>query len=338
MHTAIDLFCGAGGVTVGLKQAGYKVLAAVELDPTAAKAYRLNHPDVSLWEQDVCEVTGPALVNELELARGELDLLAACPPCQGFSRLRTKNGSRRNRDARNQLIFEVLRLARSLRPKAVMLENVPKVATSTHFKSFRYGMEALGYHIVWKVLDAAEYGVPQRRRRLVLLASRLSQPEFARPATKKKTVREAIAHLATPHQSNDRLHNYPVSRSEKVKAIIGKIPKNGGSRSALSKQLDCHKKLKGFWDVYGRMAWDEPAPTITSGCINPSKGRYLHPYQNRAITLREAALLQTFPARYRLPIEAGVYPLALLIGNALPPELIRRQALALRQVFADNGA
>ena len=188
MHTAIDLFCGAGGVTVGLKQAGYKVLAAVELDPTAAKAYRLNHPDVSLWEQDVCEVTGPALVNELELARGELDLLAACPPCQGFSRLRTKNGSRRNRDARNQLIFEVLRLARSLRPKAVMLENVPKVATSTHFKSFRYGMEALGYHIVWKVLDAAEYGVPQRRRRLVLLASRLSQPEFARPATKKKTV------------------------------------------------------------------------------------------------------------------------------------------------------
>ena len=147
-------------------------------------------------------------------------------------------------------------------------------------------------------------------------------------------MRDFIANLAPPRRSRDELHNYRTRPSKKVRDLIKKIPRDGGSRIALGKehQLQCHRRLDGFWDVYGRMAWDQPAPTITGGCINPSKGRFLHPSANRAITLREAALLQTFPKSYRFSLERGRYPAALLIGNALPPEFIRRHAKALLEI------
>lgn len=174
---------------------------------------------------------------------------------------------------------------------------------------------------------------PKRRRRLVLLASIDKTPAFARASDSKATVGQAIASLAIPQKSRDPLHNYSTDRSPKIENRIRKIPRDGGSRSALGArgQLDCHKKFSGFRDVYGRMAWGEPAPTITCGCINPSKGRFLHPDQHRAITLREAALLQTFPKTYRFSLEKGRYKVAELIGNALPPEFIRRHAVALRE-------
>jgi DNA (cytosine-5)-methyltransferase 1 len=212
-----------------------------------------------------------------------------------------------------------------------MLENVPGLAENRRFVAFRKELESQGYCVKWDVLNAADYGVPQRRRRLVLLASMLGEPEFAPKARNYRTVRQFIANLPTPEQSRDPLHNYSVQRSEKVFDLIAGIPPDGGSRRALGskKQLPCHKRTMGFWDVYGRMAWDKPAPTITGGCINPSKGRFLHPKEDRAITLREAALLQTFPKSYCFPLDQGRYPVALLIGNALPPEFIRRHAGAL---------
>jgi DNA (cytosine-5)-methyltransferase 1 len=131
------------------------------------------------------------------------------------------------------------------------------------------------------------------------------------------------------------LHNYLVApRAPHIEKLIKAIPKDGGSRTDLGEewQLECHKKSDGFKDVYGRMAWDSLSPTITGGCVNPSKGRFLHPTENRAITLREAALLQTFPKNYRFPLSRGKFPAALLIGNALPPEFIRRHAEALLEV------
>jgi len=331
--TAIDLFCGAGGLSEGLRQAGFAVMGAVELDALACRTYRLNHNRVKLWKMDITCLSGAAMMNELKIQPGELDLLAACPPCQGFSTMRTKNGTRRNRDSRNDLIFDVLRIIRAMKPKSVMLENVPGLAENRRFVAFRKGLESLGYRLKWDVLNTVDFAVPQRRRRLVLLASRVAEPEFAPKAVRYRTVRQFIGRLTPPERSRDPLHNYSVQRSKKVADLIRRIPRNGGSRMALGveEQLPCHQRLEGFWDVYGRMAWDEPAPTITGGCINPSKGRFLHPRANRAITLREAALLQTFPKSYRFPLDKGRYSVALLIGNALPPEFIRRHAMALRE-------
>jgi DNA (cytosine-5)-methyltransferase 1 len=332
---AVDLFCGAGGLSEGLRQAGYNVIGAVELDTLACSTYRLNHKRVKLWEMDITHLSGATMMKALKLLPGDLDLLAACPPCQGFSTMRTKNGTRRNRDSRNDLIFDVLRIIRSMRPRSVMLENVPGLAKNRRYVAFRKGLESLGYRVKWNVLNTVDFAVPQRRRRLVLLASRLCEPEFAPKTGNYQTVRHFIGNLPTPERSQDPLHNYSVRRSKKIENLIRKIPPNGGSRMALGlkAQLPCHKRLDGFKDVYGRMAWDKPAPTITGGCINPSKGRFLHPRANRAITLREAALLQTFPATYRFPLDRGRYPVALLIGNALPPEFIRRHAQQVRKAL-----
>src|SRR5207248_396828 len=146
-------------------------------------------------------------------------LLAACPPCQGFSTMRTKNGTRWNRDRRNDLIFEVLRFVVSTRPKCVMLENVPRLAFNQRYREFRRSLETLGYLVKWDILDAVNFGVPQRRRRLVMLASRLSEPLFAPYAGTIRTVRQAIKRLTSPTRSRDSLHNYRSSLSRKVKAL-----------------------------------------------------------------------------------------------------------------------
>jgi DNA (cytosine-5)-methyltransferase 1 len=340
MPRAVDLFSGAGGLTEGLRQAGYKVVGAVEKDPLACEAYKLNHPAVKLWDVDITTLSGSALMEGLGMEKGELDLLAACPPCQGFSAMRTKNGRRWNKDFRNSLIFEVLRFVRAFRPKAVMLENVPGLAESRKFADFKRSLRALKYKVEDDVLNVVDFSVPQRRRRLILLASRTGKPKFSRKALRRKTVRESFEGLTPPTRSRDPLHNYSSNRSKKIQELIKKIPKNGGSRMALGwrGQLECHKKMEGFKDVYGRMSWNKPSPTITGGCINPSKGRFLHPQSNRAITLREAALLQTFPRSYRFPLTNGRFSAALLIGNALPPEFIRRHAKALMKSALQTAA
>ena len=159
---------------------------------------------------------------------------------------------------------------------------------------------------------------------MILLAGMESKIEFAKKARCKRTVFDAIGGLPAAGKSGDKLHDLPERRTEKVKKLIRMIPKNGGSRRDLGKrrQLACHKKCDGFKDVYGRMGWGKQAPTITSGCTNPSKGRFLHPEENRAITLREAALLQTFPKDYYFPPDKGKGKVALMIGNALPIKFI----------------
>jgi DNA-cytosine methyltransferase len=167
---AIDLFSGCGGLTLGLKQAGFRVVAAIEMEKTAADAYRKNHPEVKLKKQNIERLVAYKLMEELMLKRGQLDLLAGCPPCQGFSVLRTQNGARSTEDKRNSLVFEMLRFARVFRPKAIMMENVPKLLDHPSFTELCSKLTQIGYSLTCSVKDAAQYGVPQRRRRLILLA------------------------------------------------------------------------------------------------------------------------------------------------------------------------
>ena len=331
--TAIDLFSGCGGLTVGLKQAGFDVKAAVEIDNKAQETYKLNHPNIKLYEHDIRNIDPKRLMSDLGIKRGELTLLAGCPPCQGFSRLRTRNKAFSVYDPRNELIREFLRFTEALLPKTIMMENVPALANDDVFKHVCETLSALGYRHTVNVLDAADYNVPQRRKRLILLASRVHVPKHAEKSETRISVRDAFSNVGSPSKTKDKVHAVPERRTAHVKHLISLIPKNGGSRSDLPENmvLACHKKSNGFKDVYGRMSWDNVAPTITSGCINPSKGRFLHPSYNRTITLREAALLQGFPIDYKFDVSHGKESIALMIGNALPPPFIAAHARALTE-------
>jgi len=337
--TAVDLFSGCGGLTEGLKQAGFRVIGAVECDSLAAETYHANHDDVHLIRRDIRRISASSLMKDLGLRKGSLALLAGCPPCQGFSAIRTRNGGKRVRDARNDLIYEFLRFARALKPKAIMMENVPALARNRRLKELVKSLSSLGYFCSVRVLDAANYAVPQRRRRVVMLASVDQEIPIAKPSRSERSVKDAIGHLkGKAGRTRDKLHYMPGKRSDLTERRIRAIPKNGGSRSSLPAdlKLKCHDHTDGFKDVYGRMRWDAVAPTITGGCINPSKGRFLHPSEHRAITLREAALLQTFPKRYYFSLAQGRFPAALMIGNALPPEFVRRHASQVRN-FLNKG-
>jgi DNA (cytosine-5)-methyltransferase 1 len=217
-----------------------------------------------------------------------------------------------------------------------MIENVPALTKNVRFQRMRRELHSLGYETVVRVLDAADYAVPQRRKRLIMLASKVHTPVLAEKASKRVTVRQAFDGMSSPKSTRDKLHRVGENRSSEVRKLISLIPKNGGSRSDLPSEyeLECHRRSDGFHDVYGRMFWDDVAPTITSGCHNPSKGRFLHPSRNRTITLREAAVLQGFPRRYRFNVDHGKGSIALMIGNALPPPFIAAHAGALRKGLA----
>jgi len=331
---AIDLFSGCGGTSLGIKNAGFRVIAAVENDPLAVATYRKNLRDVQVWARDIRRLAVKEVMAYHKLGRGGLDLLAGCPPCQAFSALPRLNGRRRVRDKKSKdLVFQYLRFVRKLLPKVVLIENVPRLIKDYRFNQVRKALRHLGYVGKPIVLDAAHFGVPQRRRRMVFIASRVGPIQYAAPAAKSKslTVKDTIGRLPRPAKSRDALHKLPEDRCDRVKALIAAIPKNGGSRTALGvkQQLRCHEECDGFNDVYGRMAWGKVAPTITGGCVNPSKGRFLHPTQNRAMTLREAALLQTFPLRYWFSLERGKFAAAQMIGNAFPPILARKHAFCI---------
>lgn len=324
--TAIDLFAGAGGVTTGLKAAGATVLAAVELDPIASATYSANHPEVRLVTNDINDIVPAQLMRMAGLVPGELTLLAACAPCQGYSSL----GPRRPDDPRNELVARVADFVEVFRPRAVAFENVPQLAKDARFGAFVARLRELGYGLRPDVVDAAEFRVPQRRRRLVALAvDGLSNDQV--PALKPIHVkyddgldpfwvRHAFAELPSL-DSGDPLHAsraYPPL----VLARIRAVPKDGGSRRDLPPELRlrCHERLgNNSASVYGRMRWDAVSPTLTTRCSSPSCGRFLHPEEDRAITLREAAVLQTFPLDYCF--EGGRMAIEAQVGNAIPVRL-----------------
>ena len=344
-RVAIDLFAGCGGLTLGLQKAGFQVVGAVEIDPLAVATYKENHRDVVVWggirkggilEGDIRELKPRNMLRKLKLKKGQLDLLAGCPPCQGFSSIRRLNGGREVRDERNDLIHDFLRLVRGLRPKAVLLENVPGLWGDHRLDKFQEELEKEGYLVTVGIRDAQYFGVPQRRRRVILMATRNGEKvRWARKSRVTRTVRKAISGFPAPNSGKDALHNIGENRTLRVQNIIACVPKNGGGRDDLPHhyKLRCHKKFSGFKDVYGRMAWDKVAPTITGGCHNPSKGRFLHPEENRTITMREAAVLQGLPRRYKFPNTRSKTAIAEMIGNALPPEFVSRHAAQIKRAL-----
>lgn len=343
--TLIDLFCGCGGASLGLMKAGLRVVAAVELDGDAADAYEAN-VGVRPLVKDIRKVTGEDLLRAAGLKPGGCTLLFGGPPCQSFTDLR--RGARlSSRDRiRNSLCLDYLRLAADVRPRHIAFENVPGMLTPRwrpRFEALLEGLAELGYEHVWDVLDAADYGVPQRRRRLIVVASRVSQPVLpvpthGDPASSGRpawlTVRTAIGSLAPlasgevdPGDVYHRARRHSPLTLRRLRAIPA-----GGARIDLPEdlQLRCHKSHAGHYDVYGRMWWDRPSPTLTSGCTNVTRGRFAHPDQDRAITLREAMLLQTFPRTAVL--RGSLDDMALQVGNAVPPlfaERIGRSIMAM---------
>lgn len=354
-RTAIDLFSGAGGLTVGLKKAGFKVVAAVEFDPELAKTYKKNHPEVKLIVKDIREVTGKDILKLTRLKK--IDLVAGCPPCQGFSKLTDKH---HRDDERNLLVREMGRIVEELKPDVCMLENVPGLS--------RRGLPLLGalekklkkmkYVVNRGVLQMADYGVPQSRLRLVLLAGKgfaipLPTPTHARtPEMGSKIkpwvkLRDVLTIKADPlplsrtkERGGPNVANWHVIRDLKpitLRRLRAIAP--GASRAALPKSLrpDCHKNSNtGFQNAYGRMSWDAIAPTMTSRCTTLSSGRFGHPQEDRTISVREAALIQTFPKNYRFDTEK-IEVACRLVGNALPctfAAAVSKQCLEKLELFA----
>ncbi len=331
--TAIDVFAGGGGLTVGLKRSGFKVVGAVELERYAFSTYKSNHPEVHVFRQDVRTVKGELLSSFSP--KGEIDLLAGCPPCQGFSSLTSKYDKV---DPRNDLIMEMARLIVEIRPRAVMMENVPGllIRGKNLFEKFLDAIRSEGYVCDYRVLQVADYGVPQSRRRLVLLAGKGFQIPFPNPTHSQnpkrglkpwRTIDMVIKKMPHPVELKDALaqspqaFNWHVVRtlSPQNKHRLG-FARQGKSWSSIPKRLRpvCHQdRSAGFSNVYGRMAWGQVAPTITGGCTTFSKGRFGHPDEDRTISVREAALIQTFPADYIIDTPYMEYACN-IIGNALP--------------------
>lgn len=337
-RTAIDLFAGAGGATQGMRDAGISVIGAVEFDNVAAQTFRANHGDTVLWEVDIRKLPASEVVRTLGLRRGELSLLKACPPCQGFSSL--AEGRIPGNDPRNELVRETLRFVRALLPRHVMIENVPGLGRDARAAAMKDSLRTMGYAVNDYVVDARDFGVPQRRRRYILLASRGRAQKLptslGSPSAARTTVRSAFDELSRLIDTDDELMTVPPT-SEIVRQRIEAIPV-GGSRFDLPPhlQLACHQRLKSPRDaggVYGRMRWDEPGPTMTTRCTSPSSGPFLHPEYDRAITLREAAAIQTFPPDYRF--HGSRARIERQIGNAVPVRMARQIVEAL---FAAENA
>jgi DNA (cytosine-5)-methyltransferase 1 len=338
MYTVVDLFAGCGGGSMGFKNAGFTTLAAVEISNDAAASFALN-VGIDPLVKDIRDVT----IGELRkrgVRPGSLTLLFGCPPCQSFTVLRRAAKATDDDRRRNDLIFEYLRLVEALRPRHLAFENVPGLVEGrwrVYFDAFRDRLTALGYTIDWRIADAAEYGVPQRRRRVLVVGSRVTTPSLPDPThadveadgiKRFVTVRDAIGHLrrlaageTDPHDPFHRARQHSDLTLRRLACIA-----EGGDRRDLPDELvlDCHRDHEGHYDVYGRMWWDRVAPTLTSGCTNVTKGRFCHPGQDRALTLREAMLLQTFPSHARL--KGFTDGMALQVGNAVPSLLAQRIA------------
>ena len=334
---SIDLFSGIGGLTSGMHRAGFKTEMAFELDELASKAYKLNHKKTKVVTRDIRKVDLEKIKHQLN---GQtIHLLAGCPPCQGFSSIRRLNKSKPIEDDRNGLINEYVCFIKELMPYTFMMENVPGLALDSSFRDAKNILEKLGYHVNHQVVNVKNYGVPQSRKRLVMVGSRLGPLKVAKAVNQKMTVRKTIGELSLPEITDDPVHKIFPTHKPNILERIKLTPKNGGSWKDLPEKyiLKCHKGENiGFNDVYGRLRWDDYSSTITGGCLNPSKGRFIHPEQDRCISAREAALLQSFPKNYKFPIDIPRSSLALMIGNALPPRFSYYQSKNIKQHIQEH--
>ena len=324
---AVDIFCGAGGLSYGMKQAGVDILAGIDIDPVCRHPFEENI-EARFYEKDVAKLSTKFV--ESIYADRTARVLAGCAPCQPFSSYTNKGAAREHEW---QLLSKFGELAEGLRPEVVTMENVPRLEKHPVFKSFLAVLDGAGYRYSYDVVRCASYGVPQTRRRLVLLASRLGEIKLIPPTHAQDefvTVRDAVQHLdeikAGGESTADPLHRSSGLSEKNLRRI--KRSKPGGTWRDWDSELQaaCHARESGrsYPSVYGRMQWDEPASTITTQFHGYGNGRFGHPSQDRAISLREGAILQTFPEDYSfVPQGEVVYiaPVARLIGNAVPVRL-----------------
>ena len=334
--TIVDLFCGIGGLTHGLERAGLDVVAGFDIDPTCKYAYEENN-NAEFIEADIANVCHEKISRYYK--GSDIRVLVGCAPCQPFSKYTMRY--RKNIDDDNcnkkhskwNLVESFADKIRLILPDVVSMENVPELVDTQVFKHFVATLKNLKYHVSYSIAFCPDYGVPQNRKRLILLASRLGEISLIEPKYTPdtyKTVKDAIFAMskikAGERCKKDPLH-FSASLSDKNLLRI-KASKQGGTWRDWDEdlQLTCHKKSTGktYASVYGRMSWDSPSPTITTQFYGYGNGRFGHPEQDRAISVREGAVLQSFPPSYKL-IEKGseskTRNLGIHIGNAVPVEL-----------------
>lgn len=343
----IDLFCGVGGLSCGLAGQGVHVVAGIDVDPACQYPYIANHENAKFLLRDVTTVRGDEL-NAL-WSPGVVRLLAGCAPCQPFS---SYANTATVDKAKWRLLREFSRLVDESLPDLVTMENVPRLQKAQPFKDFLRTLKRGGYHVAFSVVNAADYGTPQQRKRLVLVASRLGPVAVPEPTHKGAgnwvTVRQAVGHLKklSDGQSCKRDPLHVASALSELNRKRIRASKPGGTWRDWPEHLvaACHQRESGKHSagVYGRMEWDKPAPTMTTLCNGYGNGRFGHPEQHRGISLREAAIFQSFPETYRFTREGedvSIKTVARLIGNAVPPKLGEAVARALyASVSAATGA
>lgn len=329
-YKCIDSFCGAGGLCLGLIKAGFDILYSFDIEAKAIATIKANpkyFKNHKAETRDIYDIEPSELLNSLNLKPGELDLLAGGPPCQGFSVQRIGG----DLDERNHLVEEYINKVIAIRPKMFILENVPGIEGKRGKDILSRALakvEESGYFIHEKILDAQDYGVPQRRRRVVIIGERKDHEsplfEYPEPQEYKITVREMIAHLPEPPEDGSEHPNFSLHRRDRLSAKnIARLQalKPGQGRDFLPFELlaDCHKvssNVIGHRNVYGRMPWDDVSPTITARFDSFTRGMFGHPEQNRSISLREGAMLQTFPVDF--VFVGNKVEVARQIGNAVP--------------------
>jgi DNA (cytosine-5)-methyltransferase 1 len=341
--SCVDLFCGAGGLTHGFAREGLHVVAGIDMDSACRFPYEANNNSKFL-ERDISTVS----LAELRRLFGNADvkILAGCAPCQPFSTY-SQRYELDGKDGKWGLLYEFARLAKGTSPDVIAMENVPRVAQHQVFKDFVKLLRRLGYSVRSDVIDSSHYGVPQVRRRMILLASKHGDIGMISPThAKPKTVRQAIGRMrrlqAGESAPRDMLHATALLSQRNLARI--RVSKPGGTWRDWPRHLvsKCHKAESGrtYPGVYGRMEWDKPAPTMTTQCYGFGNGRFGHPEQDRAISLREAALLQSFPQHYAfIPKDGSINfrSLGRLIGNAVPVELSRAIARSISAHLAEVG-
>lgn len=328
----IDLFCGIGGLTHGLIKEGLDVVAGIDNDDSCKFGYEYNN-NAKFIDKDILQVSAKDINQLFGDKKNTIRVLAGCAPCQPFSKLNLNEITKKQLEP----LEKFAQLISETKPDIVSMENVSELANMKKYPIFKNFIDTLkrgNYKYKYEVVDVSEYGVPQRRRRLVLLASRFGEIQLIKRTHKDKkvTVRDVISHLK-PLKSGEISAKDPLHRarrlSEKNLKRIKATPHDGGSSHSWSNDLilDCHKKDSGktySGTVYGRMRWNDPSPTMTTQCTGLGNGRFGHPEQDRAISLREAALFQTFPENYQFlnpedPFIVGL--VSKFIGNAVPVRL-----------------
>ena len=335
----VDLFCGIGGLTHGFVLEGFNVVAGIDVDAACAYGYETNN-SAKFLKEDVGNLTGDML-NKMFPANGPR-ILVGCAPCQPFSTYVARKGIS---NPRWKLLQEFKRLVNESLPDFVSMENVPGLVRYQGGQLFQEFVEDLikfNYEVKWKLVECEKLGVPQSRTRLVLLASLNSPIEFNLPRRKKRTVRDTIGHLIPIEAGSGNKHD-PMHKSQALSELNMKRmrqSKPGGTWNDWDREIiaKCHLKKSGdqYLSIYGRMKWDDIAPTLTTQCFSYGSGRFGHPEQDRAMSLREASLLQSFPPYYEFhrPDEPPTFhSTGRFIGNAVPVELGRCIARNIREAI-----